>query len=53
MIWTGIVKCELCGHRQTSIIEIAEDQEEPIVSLECAECGNMSAHPESEVEDDE
>lgn len=40
--WEGKVKCSICGHKQRSRIEIPKDADEPIVSLECAECHNMT-----------
>lgn len=44
--WQGEVVCSICGHVQTSRIPIPEDAQEPIVSLECIKCHNMSCHPE-------
>lgn len=44
--WQGKVVCAICGHVQTSRIEIPVSSQEPIVSLECADCGNMSCQPE-------
>lgn len=44
--WQGEVVCSICEHVQTSRIEIPEDAQEPIVLLECAECGNMSCQVE-------
>ena len=40
--WQGTVVCSICEHEQTSRIEILEDQQEPIVLLECAECHNIT-----------
>ena len=40
--WQGKVVCSICGHTQTSRIEIPKDAQEPIVLLECNECHNMS-----------
>lgn len=44
--WQGKVKCSICGHKQTSRIEIPKDAQEPIVALECAECHNMTCQVE-------
>lgn len=44
--WLGWVECCVCGHRQKSAIEIEVEYEEPIVSLECVECGGMTCRPE-------
>lgn len=48
--WIGTVECGICQHVQRSQIEIDEGCDEPIVPLECAECGNMACTP---VPDDE
>jgi uncharacterized Zn finger protein (UPF0148 family) len=44
--WQGEVVCSICGHTQTSRIEIPKDAQEPIVLLECSECHNMSCQVE-------
>lgn len=44
--WQGKVVCSICGHSQTSRIEIPQDAQEPFVSLECSECRNMSCQVE-------
>lgn len=44
--WRGWVECSACGHRQESTIEVLVEHQEPIVPLECAECGGMTCTPE-------
>jgi hypothetical protein len=44
--WQGKVVCSICGHEQTSLIEIAKEFQGPIVLLECSECHNMSCQVE-------
>lgn len=41
-IWIGFVECGVCGHVQRSKIEIDDEHDEPIIPLECAECGSMA-----------
>jgi len=48
--WTGETECSICNHVQVSVIAIEESYDEPIVSLECGECHNMTSHP---VEDED
>lgn len=43
--WQGRCECSICGHWQQSVVPIDEDQDSPVVPLECGECGNMTASP--------
>lgn len=42
--WQGKVRCGLCDHTWTGVVEIPKEYREPIVPMECPECGNMSGH---------
>ena len=43
--WIGYVECGICEHVQRSKIEIEDEHQEPIVPLECKECGSMASVP--------
>lgn len=45
-IWTGVVVCSICGDSHKAVIEVEVPGSEPIVPLECCECGNMTCYPE-------
>lgn len=44
--WTGTTQCSICQHTQTIVIPIGPDETEPIVPIECANCGNMTCSPD-------
>ena len=43
--WIGAVCCAICGNVQQCCIAIPKESEEPFVSIECMECGNMACSP--------
>ena len=43
--WTGRVECGICGNIQRSLVRISNEHDEPIIPLECRECGNMACTP--------
>lgn len=40
--WIGMVECGLCGAKHRAKVEISKEHDEPIVPLECHECGSMT-----------
>lgn len=44
--WVGWVVCCACFHRQKSAIEIPVEWDEPVIPLECVECGGMTCDPD-------
>ena len=44
--WIGKVRCCACRHRQKSAIEIPVEWDEPVIPLECEECGGMTCTPD-------
>lgn len=50
--WNGAVECSMCGHCQQSVVEIEDDQDEPIIPLECGHCGNMACYPIEDEDED-
>ena len=44
--WQGTAACAICNHSWQAVMEIEPGQVEPIVPLECPECGNITGHPE-------
>lgn len=46
--WTGPCQCSLCGHETVVVIEIDQEHEEPIVPMECGQCGNQAMQPKEE-----
>lgn len=46
--WAGRCECSICGHTEVAVVEIGDEETEPIVPLECAGCGNMTSAPEEE-----
>jgi hypothetical protein len=46
--WQGPCRCDICGYECRSVVEIGQGEDEPIVPLECAGCGNMTCNPTDE-----
>lgn len=43
--WQGSIICSICGYTAQGVIEIDREHNQPIVSMECSGCHNMSCHP--------
>lgn len=41
-LWRGQVECSICGHERQAVVEIDKEYKEPIIPIECIECGNMT-----------
>lgn len=42
MWWHGLVKCDICGARQVSVVHVIEGAEP--FGVECCRCSNMSCY---------
>lgn len=43
--WQGLVECSICDHHWQAVIEIDIKHDEPVVAMECPNCGNLCGQP--------